>query len=300
MTNTLSLLVLSAFVLGPATAVAQQPAKASDTRSRDLYVSVLDDKGNAVSGLGVADFAVREDGTAREVIRVAPATASAEIIFLIDDSQAATNAIPYIRDGLTKFVDRMQGKAAIGIVTFGERPTSVVERTTDAGAVKKGIGRIFARSGAGAYLLEGIMEVSRGIRMRESERPIIIAIATEGVEFSNAQAPQVLRDLYASGATLHVIALGTPSGSLSDETRNRNIVVSEGTEGTGGRREQVLADMAITGTLEKIADEILKQQVVTYGRPESLIPPEKVQVTVTKPGLKARARTRLAHESGSK
>ena len=176
MTNTLSLLVLSAFVLGPATAAAQRPAKASDTRSRDIYVSVVDDKGNAVSGLTASDFAVREDGTAREVIRVAPATTPAEIIFLIDDSQAATNAIPYIRDGLTKFVDRMQGKAAIGVVTFGERPTSVVERTTDAGAVKKGIGRIFARSGVrklggarlraflGAYAHRGVLAVA-AVRM---------------------------------------------------------------------------------------------------------------------------------------
>ena len=47
---------------------------------------------------------------------------------LIDDSQAATSAIPYIRDGLAKFIDRLQGKASIGIVTVGERPTSVGER----------------------------------------------------------------------------------------------------------------------------------------------------------------------------
>ena len=44
----------------------------------------------------------------------------------------------------------------------------------------------------------------------------------------------------------------------------------------------------------KLADELLNQYVVTYGRPESLIPPEKLEVRVKKPGLTARSRTRLA------
>ena len=44
-----------------------------------------------------------------------------------------------------------------------------------------------------------------------------------------------------SGAALHVIALGTPSGSMDDEMRNRGQVISEGTARTGGRRDQVLA-----------------------------------------------------------
>ena len=82
-------------------------------------------------------------------------------------------SIPYIRDGLTKFVERMQGKAQIGIVTIGERPTSVVEYTTDAAALKKGIGRIFARPGSGAYLLEAVRDVSRGMQRREGPRPVI-------------------------------------------------------------------------------------------------------------------------------
>ena len=47
---------------------AQRPA-ASDVRTRDVYVSVLDNKDKPVPGLAAADFVVREDGTAREVLR---------------------------------------------------------------------------------------------------------------------------------------------------------------------------------------------------------------------------------------
>ena len=116
-----------------------------------------------------------------------------QIIVLIDDSEAATDAIQRMREGLTAFVDKLQGRAEIGLVTIGERPTSLVQYTTDTAALKKGIGRLFARPGAGAYLLEGIAEVSRGLEKREPARPVIVAVTTEGVEFSNLQHEQVLK-----------------------------------------------------------------------------------------------------------
>lgn len=293
MKKPLSLLVLSLAAGAAVTAQTRPPAQASDARTRDIYVSVVDEKGNAVAGLTAADFTVREDGVSREVLRAVPATEPLDVILLVDDSQAASDAIPFLRDGLEQFVDRMAGKAEIGIVTIGERPTSVVERTSNVAAVKKGITRIFARPGSGAYLLEGILEVTRGFQKREADRPVIVALTVEGVEFSNLQYERVLKELHASGATLHVLAIGNPSGGMSDEQRNRNLVIAEGTAQTGGRREQLLSTMAIPGALTKVADELLKQYRVTYGRPDALIPPEKVQVTVAKPGLTARARTRL-------
>jgi VWFA-related protein len=293
MSNVLSLLVLSGVLGMTIPAAGQRPPQASDGRTRDIYVTVLDGKGNVATGLTAKDFTVREDNVAREVVRAVPADAPLDIVLIVDDSQAATRAIPYIRDGLTKFVERMAPKARIGMVTIGERPTNITERTSDVAALKQGIGRIFARSGAGAYLLQGVVDVSRGFKLRDAQRPVIIAITTEGVEFSNEQAETVLKDLHASGATFHALALGTPSASLSDEMRNRNILLADGTEQTGGRREQLLTDMALPGTLDRIADELLGQYLVTYGRPETTVPPERIQVGVTNPGLKARARTRL-------
>jgi hypothetical protein len=290
----LALTVIAAVATAPLGAQAPRPAQASDGRTRDIYVSVVDSKGVAATGLTAADFRVREDGAAREVLRAVPAEEPLDIVLLVDDSQAATRAIPNLRDGLAQFVDRLSGKASIGIVTIGERPTSVVERTTDVAALKKGVSRIFARQGSGAYLLEGILEVSRGVQKREAKRaPVIVAISMEGVEFSNAAHERVLEHLSASGATLHMLAVGTPLPITSDELRNKSFVAAQGTEDTGGRREQLLSEMAIPDTLNKLAGELLNQYVVTYGRPDALVPPEKVQVSVTKPGLTARARTRL-------
>ena len=284
---------LLAGCLMSAGALSASQTKPADARTQSVYVGVVDSKGNAVTGLTAADFAVREDGVSREVLRAEPASEPLDIVFLVDDSQAATSTIPYMRDALTRLVDRLQGKARIGIVTVGERPTSVAESTTDIAALKKGIGRIFARRGSGAYLLEGINEVLRGFRRRESNRKTTVALTVEGVEFSNLQHERVNAALLDSGATLHVLAIGPPAPTDTDELRNRNLVLSEGTQWTGGRREQLLTAMALEERLQQLGGELVNQYLVTYGRPDALVPPEKLQVTVNKPGLTARARTRL-------
>ena len=67
----------------------------------------------------------------------------------------------------------------------------------------------------------------------------------EGVEFSNLQYETVLKTLEASGAALHVMTVGTPDRSMTDEMRNRNQLVADGTERTGGRRDQVLRPPAL-------------------------------------------------------
>jgi hypothetical protein len=275
---------------------AAAPAASQTTapaRTREVYVSVQSRTDTPVTGLGTADFVVREDGASREVLKAERATAPVQIMLLVDDSAAADSAVSELRSGLNAFVDKMQGKGEIGLVTVGERPTSVTELTTNVATVKKGLSRIFARPGSGAYFLEAVSDIARGLQRREATRPIIVAVITEGVEFSNMDSTGVLDRLYPSRATLHVLSIGRPNDSMADEIRHRNIVVADGTSRTGGRRDQVLTPSALPEKLVKLADEIINQYVVTYGVPDALIPPERLEVTVKQPGVTVRARQRL-------
>jgi VWFA-related protein len=279
-------LALAAACLLPAHADAQ-------TKPTDVYVSVVDGKGSPAPGLTAEDFRVREDGTAREVLKAGPATEPLTVALLVDDSQVANAGILMIREALQNFLTALAGKAEISIVTFGERPTIAVDYTTDQKKLLDGANRIFPRTGAGGYLLDAIVDVSKGMQKREPKRPVIAVLVIEaGAEFSNRYYESVLSELAKGGAALHVVAIGQPNSSLTDEIRNRSQVIAEGTERTGGRRDQVLAITGAPEKMKQLANELLQQYVVTYSRPETLIPPEKIEVTVTKPGLTARARTR--------
>jgi VWFA-related protein len=288
MTDCKVAVAVAVLTVAPATAQGQR-----ETRTHDIYVSVVDSSGKPIAGLTVKDFVVREDGVAREVLKVGPATDPLTISLLIDDSQASNPAINDIRNGLNAFIERLSDKAEIALATYGERPTSLVDYTTSAEALKKGVTRIFARPGSGAYLLDAIIEVSKGLQKREAKRPTIVVLMMEdGPEFSNRHYEPVLEEVKKSGAALHVLAVGSPSASREDEIRNRNMVIAEGTKRTGGRRDQLLAVSAIPERFKQVADELTSQYVVSYARPEALIPPERLEVTVTRPGLTVRSRTR--------
>jgi VWFA-related protein len=295
MSNTFVALGLAILALVPVVGRHQDESRqrASEARARSVYVSVLDDKDAPVAGLGIPDFVVREDGVAREVLKVERATDPLDVTLLIDDSEALNPALQPMREGITKFIDKIQGNNEVELMTFGERPTVLVKPTTDAASLKRGVGRIFARPGAGTYMLEAIQEASRDIAKRKPARPNMVAVTMQGIEFSNQHYDTVLKDVDASGATLHVLEIGMPNSSRSDEWRNLNMVIAEGTKRTGGRRTQVLAESGIPDALSRVADDLLAQYVVTYGHPDRLIPPEKLQVTVSRPGLTVHAPTKV-------
>lgn len=273
---------------------AQTEQRPGAARTRDITVSVVDNKGAPVTGLAAADFTVREDGAAREVTAVRRADAPLQVALLIDDSQAATSATIYLREGLEAFVERLHGKGQVALITFGERPTVLGSYSDDTEELKRLVNRIFPRTGAGAYFSDAVADASQALAKREAERPVIVAVLFEGVEYSNQHYTQVLDQLQKSGAALHVITVGTPDGVMSDETRSRNMVVAEGTARTGGRRDQVLALSGLPDRLKQAADELLNQYVVTYSRPDTLVPPEKVEVRTTRRNATARARMRFA------
>lgn len=272
------------------------PVSIAAAAERELVITVLDQRKQPVNDLSPADLVVREDGVAREVLRVRKATSPLTIAVLVDDSAAASSAISDVRLGLVAFLDGLDPAADVALVTFGDRPTLAVDYTRDRERLKKGVLRLFAREGSGAYFLDAISDAARGLAKRAPERPVIVSVMTEGVEFSTLTYQTVLDRLFESGAQFHALVLGAGvrADPAQDEIRNRNIVLDEGTRGTGGRRDQLLSSMAIGPALKDLGAELQHQWVVTYSRPESLIPPDRVQVEAKRPGLTVRARTRLA------
>jgi len=288
---------MTAVVLGVLAAASLAAGGAADgrqARERTIYVTVVDGDGAPVTELGADEFVVREDGVAREVLRVGPATAPMDVAVLVDDSAAATRAIADLRKGLQAFASEMVRGNQISLITFGERPTILVDYTTTPAQLEAGINRIFSRPGTGAYLLEAIVEAARGLARRDPARPVMVVVTTEGQEFSNDYHAKVLEALHESRAIMYALVLsGRGDNPQSDEIRNRNIVLADGPATTGGRRDFLLAETSITPKLQQVASQLKHQYRLVYSRPESLIPPRTLAVEVRRSGLTALAPTVL-------
>jgi VWFA-related protein len=262
---------------------------AAQTRERVAYVSVIDAKTFApIQDVSPDAIAIREDGTRREILRVARATSPLPLAIVVDNSQAMAPTIADLRRALTTFLRTVDGVGPIAIFTVADRPTVLQEYTTTQAALLDAASRLFHAPGSGATLLDTIADVSRGVSKRESDRAAIVVITGENTEFGNLHYGHVLDRLAASEAMLYAIVLVNPKGSMAtDEARNRATVLDRGPRESGGMRIDVLTSMSFEPQL-KIFGEMLKSQVrVTYARPESLIQPERVQISAAKPGLEA-------------
>jgi hypothetical protein len=277
-----ALIVVSALPAFSAAVFAQ-------ANERIAYISAYDEKTRApITGLGVGDFVIREDEAAREILRVTPATTPMAVTVLVDNTQAATPNIADIRRALASFVKAMQGVGPVSIIGVADRPTVLRDYTTDQQQLQDGVGKVFAMPGAGATLLDAIIEISRGIQKREEDRAAMVILTTENTEFSTRHYNEVLEALERGGAQLHAVILNTPAGTrLDDPSRNRASVLDLGPKQSGGTRSDVLTSQAFEGEMLKVAALLKNQHRVVYARPQTLIPPEKFEVTATKPGVLA-------------
>ena len=268
------------------------PAPQAQVKQRAIYASALNSDGVPVPDLGPSDFIVREDNLAREILKVEPVVTPMHVALMVDTSAAASNNIRDIREAATEFIKSTTGsdvKHQVALIGVGERPTVLVDYTSDQAKLLKGIGLIFAHTMSGAYLLDGVIESSNGFKKREAQRPVIVAIATNGPELSNRYHDQVQKALDDSGASFHIVMIGPPPKDvISTEGRERAITFSDATEKTGGRYDNVLAASAMPDRLKQVANELTHQYLVTYGRPDSLIPPERIKITAKRPDIVVR------------
>jgi VWFA-related protein len=277
-------------------------ASAVQATVRSVYVSVTDAKGAYISDLAATDFSVKEDGKAREVTKAEPAPDMLRVALLVDDNGLGVNDM---RNGSAGFIQRLQGKAEIALITTAGQNVTRVDYTADTAALMSGISQLFVRTAPpGAHLLEGIYETAKTLESRKATRSAIVVVTFLGEEFSNLRQDRVLDQLRKSGASLHVVAIrrneartmGSAPGSAAEsisENINLNKVLGDGPRQSGGRNEEMVNSAGVPKALQLIADELLHQTLVTYALPAGVKPSDKISVSVNRRGASLRAPQRV-------
>jgi VWFA-related protein len=263
-------------------------AQNRETRERALFVSAVDKDGEPVSGLGPDAFIVREDGVRREVLRVSRATEPIDIALLVDNSTAASDEITFFREALSKFVAKMSPGNNIAVIALADRPTILVDYTNDPKRLSDTVGRLFPMPQSGMTLLDAILETAQGLSRRETPRAVIVPVITDGIEFTNRYSNDVVAALERVDAALHLVGIGPFVYSEEHGIRERSFLLSNGPAKSGGQQITLLSPHGLDPAMQRLARELSSQYKVIYGRPQSLIPPERTEVSSAKTGVTMR------------
>lgn len=288
---TLALCGAAALTVG---ATDAPPVEQRAANQQQVFVSVVDKKGVPAASLAVTDLTIKEDGVAREVLKVEPATGAMQIAILVDTSAATAATITDLRTSLKAFsaaIWAASPDSQIALYSFGERPGLEVDYSSSAVNLNRRIDRLFSASGSGAYFIDAIMDAAAGLKKHAPARPVVVAYVDEnGPEFSNRRNEQAYEALAAARASLWVVARqGFSSATATPENRERAMVIGDVTTRTGGRSTMVFDGSALKGRFAEVATQLLAQFVVTYGRAESLVPPDKLEIRLVNQDLRLAA-----------
>ena len=146
--------LLFALVAGLLLASASLPSARSQSnpRTRNVYVTVTDKSGAPAKDLTPADFTIREDNQAREVLEVTQAKAPMRIALLVDNSQATTSVTNESRIAMSGFINTIfkgSPDSTLALWTFGDRPTLIENFTNAAPILVRQAQKLFPMSGSG-------------------------------------------------------------------------------------------------------------------------------------------------------
>jgi hypothetical protein len=85
-----------------------------------------------------------------------------------------------------------------------------------------------------------------------------------------------------------MVTIGQFPHSEEQGLRERSYLLDLGPRTTGGQRITLVSALGLDQAMQRLARELLSQYKVTYARPQSLIPPEKTEVSSGKQGVTMR------------
>jgi hypothetical protein len=249
---------------------------------RTVYVSIADHDA-PLPGLQASDVEVTEDGRARPVVSLAPATEPMTVALVIDDHGLG---LPEARQAASEFVESMPADASIGLFSTRFVEWTVTGYTRERQALRDGIQRLMPM--VGGHDLEGLIRhLADDFRTRGVRRPVVVLV-TIG-EGGGSLAPnwdRVVDQVRRSGATFYAVAVR--------ETHPRDmLIIDTSTEVSGGRVESSMTNAGVIPALQRIADTLLGQYALTYEASPASERGARLRVNVNRPDVKVRAPQRV-------
>jgi VWFA-related protein len=276
---------LAVAILLAVQAPAAEPKAAVGTEIRALTVTLVDDKGQDVTDVSVADVALAENGVHRDIASFARDTRPLAVAILVDTSAAVSSAYRLnVVDAVVGLVARLPEGARYAIWTTGDRPTKLVDYTDDRGAAGAVLRRVAPQGGN--YTLDALAEATRDLAKlaREGDRKAVVAVTGEGPEFSYRDKQRAAEE--AEGLADIFLSVQVDVAEADFDTRTRlSYALERLATASGGRADQVLSYMALDSALKKLSAHLASAFRLRYATVPEL-KKRKLELSVARPGTR--------------
>jgi len=243
---------LAALLLGAAPAVAQTP-----TFSARLEVIRVDalvtDRGQAVRGLGPADFEVVDNGVVQQVDLASLEEIPLDVVLAFDLSESVSgDRLDHLRQAGAAALGGLKGDDRAGLLTFNHKLTLRQELTGDLGRLRDALDAALPRGqtslvdGTYAALLVGEADAGRDL----------LIVFSDGVDTASWLRPEhVVETARRSDVTVYAVTVrenGTPA------------FLEDVAEATGGAVVEIESTEDLSRTLLRILDEFRQRYVLSY------------------------------------
>ena len=226
------------------------------------------------------------------------ATEPIDVAILVDNSAVGKRRHHVPSKGAVEVRGQDGAGQRVAVIALADRPTILVDYTDDTKRLSDAVGRLFAMSQSGMTLLDGIFETSRGLRIAKRPAPSSFRCSPTGSNSPTATRRTSSTPCRSEDVALHMVTIGQFYHSEEHATRERSFLLDAGPRGSGGQRISLLSPHGLEDALQRLARELSSQYKVVYGRPQSLITPERAEVSSTRAGVTMRG-ARARGESGA-
>ena len=251
---------LLAAVLSPALSAAQFRGAVDLV---EITATVTDGHGRFLTGLGAADFTIRDDGVAQRLLRVSAEREPVSLGLVLDASGSMQGArISAARAAIHRLLfDRSDPRDEMFFVEFGFNARLTQEWTSDRQLLR---GAVQDVQPTGDTALYDAVALAVPTAQEGRHRKKVLLVISDGRDTHSVLSGKELREVIVASDVL-VYALGFETMGRSHDGADP-ATLRQMTNDTGGRTEMVGGPAELTGAVDRIADELGRQYHLAYER----------------------------------
>jgi VWFA-related protein len=258
-------------------------AATASAQAVSLAPVVTDRSGRFVLGLERKDFTVLDDGRPQQIETFDTVDSPLAVFLVLDVSTSMQPKLDDASAAARAFVEALKPDDRVGLLTFNSGIVDSVGLSLDRSEVLAAIDGALPEGDTAVY--DAVAVALR--RVRSSKQRKAVVVFTDGDDNrSRFGVDQVIDLARASEVCVYTVAEGTPSATLS-------AFLERLAGDTGGRHTSIDRMSRLSDAFLQIVRELRSQYYLTYtptgGKPRSW---HNVEVRVSRPGLKVRAKKR--------